>query len=230
MKDGSNITDGYEKMKSDLKTKDFFQKVRLLWSRHKGFWTGVLAVSLLIALAVKIMDATGKTTELSGIAANVQVSDSGVAYLREEFRDTLDVTSDRHVVYFNQSTVQSGSNTATNENYYTIQSIRAFCNNAQLDYMILDQEAFELMLTQKLLTDLRELLTEDQLQEMSDMLEYFQTQDSETVIPIALDITHTPFIRENAEAEGKVYFVFAAGSPRAETCRKMLFHLLAWTE
>ena len=230
MRNSADITGGFSKLKSNLKTMTFLQKIGYLWTRCKGFLLGVIAVALFIAVLVTVLDSVKKSTVMSGITVNVQITDEGVLYLREQFREHLGVESDRKVLYFNQSTMESGNDAANMDNYYAIQSLNALCAGGEIDYMILDQVGFEIMLNQELLVDLRNVYTDEELQTMTGMLEYCQIDDSEEIIPIALNITDTAFIQEHTEETGKVYFAFATGSPRAETCRELLLHLLAWNQ
>ena len=230
MRDSADFTGGFAKFKSDLKTMTFPQKIGHLWTRYKGFVLGVIAAALFVAVVVTVLDSVKKSTVLSGVTVNVQVADEGVLYLRERFKERLGVKSDKKVVYFNQSTMESGNDSANMDNYYTIQSLNALCASGEIDYMILDQVGFEVMLNQELLVDFRDVFTDEELQTMTGMLEYCQIDDSEEIIPIALNITDTAFIREYTEEGSKVYFAFATGSPRTETCRELLFYLLAWNQ
>lgn len=230
MTENADTNDSLRTPEDEQEAAAFLPKIKRLWARYRGFLLGVIAAALFVAAVVAVTDSMKKTTVISGIAVNVRVSDEGVSYLREQFKEHLGVESDRKVIYFSQSSMEKGNDSASMDNYYTIRTLNALCANGEIDYMILDQVGFEVALNQKLLADLHNVLTDEQLQTMTGMLEYYQTEGSEEIIPIALNVTDTAFIREYTEEDCKVYLVFAKGSPRTETCQKFLSYLLEWNQ
>lgn len=205
------------------------EKWRYLWKYHKSWLTIPFVVILAAALFLGAVKTLGKTTAMAGIAINVDLKDAGIAWLTEDYRQFREITSAKEAVYLAKAKIEIQSKAENaKDNYYAIQSLTTLCNTQEVDYLILDQSGFEVMLTRKVYLDLGKVFSPEELAAMESRLVRMEMKDSPAPIPVALDITDCCFIRDNAADNSAVYFAFVSGSPRTEACTELLRWLLSW--
>ena len=206
------------------------EKWRYLW-KHQRAWP-VMAFGALLAAAVFLgaVKTLGKTTAMAGITVNLALSEAGSAWLTEDYRSVQGITSPKEAVYLAGIRIELQSEAGdARENYYAIRSLTTLCNTQEVDYLILDQVGFEVMLTRNVYLDLTKVFSPEELEKLGSRVISMETEDSAAPIPVALDISDCPFIQENADAGSAVYFTFVSGSPRTEQCTELLNWLMAWS-
>lgn len=218
--------------KKHTKLRDFLslpyeEKVKFLWGNYKAGIIAVFVGLVLLAAAVGAVRDLKKTTVMAGITVNVELSEAGKAYLTDAYKEKLQA-GEKEMVYLGKMEIHSLETTVNHDdNYYAAKSLTALCNTQEVDYLLLDQEGFETMLLQSVYLDLQKVCTQEELAALGDQVVMAQYEGKADPMPVALDITECPFIRDNAQEE-KVYFVFVSGSPRTESCEALLDYLLAW--
>lgn len=193
---------------------------------HKRLLISIAIVLVVGYVAVMWLNSSKPKTLLAGMTVNVPLSDAGTAILTTEFQSSAGLGSNGEEIYLGQMELDaSGSST---KDHYGLQSLDGLCANEQLDYLVLDQVAFEMLLSRGIFRDLTELYTQSELEAMGDMLVYCRIGKDAPAAPMALNITSCPYVQKFAGGTETVYFVFVQDSPRADTCREFLSYLLAW--
>lgn len=193
---------------------------------HKRLLISIAIVLLVGYVAVMWLNRSNPKTLLAGMTVNVPLSDAGTAILTTEFQSSAGLGSDREEIYLGQMELDaSGSST---KDHYGLQSLDGLCANEQLDYLLLDQSAFEMLLSRGIFRDLTEIYTQSELEAMKNMLVYCRAGEDAPAVPMALNITASPYVQEFVGGEETVYFVFVKDSPRADVCRELLTYLLVW--
>ena len=216
-----------------IKLRDFLslpyeEKVKFLWGNYKAGILAVFVGLVLLAAAVGAVKDLKKTTVMAGITVNVELSEAGKAYLSEEYKAKLQV-GEKEMVYLGKTEIHYLDTTANHDdNYYAAMSLASLCYNQEVDYLLLDQEGFEVMLLQDVYLDLQKVYTQEALALLGDSVVFAQNSEESAPRPIALKITGSPFIQENTDVEGEVYFVYVAASPRTESCKALFEYLLNW--
>lgn len=216
-------------LKKDMENMTYQEKLSHIWTYYR--W--ILVVVLILIMAVSVLLASiqnkRKIMLLGGITVNVQLSEEGKTYLSEDYKQIIGTGNKRETVVLSHTDIQDLANTMVYENnYYAIMSLLALCTNQEVDYLILDQVGFEAMLIQNAYLGLDEVFTPEELEAMGERVIYAQHGEEQSPSAVALNIADCPFIQENANEEGPVYFVFVVNSPRTEACREFLEYLLAY--
>lgn len=224
-----NLISNFKKLKTDLAHMTYKEKLEHIWTYYKWTIPVMLVVIMLVSILAASITNLSKVTVMGGISVNVELSDEGKAYLAADYKEYLGLTSKKQSVVLSETYIQNGAN-ATNytDNYYALMSLMALCANEEVDYLILDEEAFEVMLVQGAFLDLTKVYTQEELEAMGGLVTYFENSESNEVAPIALEITNTAFIQDNANESGKVFFAYVANSPRVEQCKDLYRYLLNW--
>lgn len=216
-------------LKADMENMTYGEKLSHIWTYYK--WVLVVVLILIMAASVLLASIQNKRTItlLGGVTVNVQLSEEGKAYLKEDYQQIIGTGNKREVVALSYTDIRDVSSTMVYEdNYYAVMSLLALCSNHEVDYLILDQTGFEAMLVQGAYLNLDEVYTQEELDAMGEKLVFAQNRDEETPSAVAIDITDTAFVQKNAQVKDKVYFVYVANSPRVEECRAFYDYLLAY--
>ena len=194
---------------------------------HKRLLVSIAVVLVLGYVVVMWLDSRNAKTTLAGMTVNVPLSDTGTAILTTEYQDHVGAVSGREEIYLGQMELNAigGSDM---KDHYGLKSLEGLCANEQLDYLLLDQVAFEMLLSRGIFQDLTEIYTQSELEAMGDMPVYCKLGKEAQAVPMALNITDCPYAQEFAGGTDNVYFVFVQDSPRADACREFLSYLLSW--
>ena len=171
---------------------------------------------------------------MSGYLANITLSEDGSAYLKEDYLSHLGGSADSQTVILN-STVFGGEGylTSMEANYNAALAPVLQVTAQEVDYMLLDEVALEFYLNKAFFMDLRQLLNEEELQQLE--LTYYQPVDIDEKpvgesYPVAVDITGTAFAQGCAKDAKKVYFVAVANGPNKDDIRNFWEYLNSWKE
>lgn len=215
-------------LKKDMENMTYGEKLNHIWTYYK--WVLVVVLILIMAVSVLLASIENKRTVtlLGGITVNVQLSEEGKTYLNEDYKQCVGTGNKREAVVLSHTEIGDVTNSASyNENdYYALMSLLALCANQEVDYLILDQAGFGAMLTQGAYLELDQVYTSEELEAMGDDVVYAKLEEQNKTAAVAIDITDTAFIQENATVKDRVYFVYVVNSPRVEACREFFNYLL----
>lgn len=216
-------------LKKDMENMTYGEKLNHIWTYYK--WVLVVVLILIMAVSILLASIENKRTItlLSGITVNVQLSEEGKAYLSEDYKQLVGTGNKRETVVLSHTDIGDVKDPSAYEsNYYAIMSLLALCANKEVDYLILDQAGFGTMLTQGAYLELDQVYTPEELEAMGDDVVYAKLEEQNKTAAVAIDITDTAFIQENATVKDRVYFVYVINSPRVEACREFFDYLLAY--
>ena len=93
-----------------------------------------------------------------------------------------------------------------------------------------DKFGFEYYVAQEVYLDLREILTQEELQQLDKdgKVIYIMEEDTEERVPAAVIITDTQFVKDNMHMEGDTYFALSGSTQRKDMCRDAWDRILAW--
>ena len=216
-------------LKSDMANMTYKQKLEHIWTYYRWMLIVVAILIMVVSILLASFQNLSKKTVMAGVTVNVFLSDEGKAYISDDYKASLGITSEKEEVYLSHSDIaDAASATNFSENYYAVMSLLALCANEEVDYLLLNQVGFETMLVQGAYLDLTKVYTAEELEAFGDRVVYAQTNQESEPTPMALKITDSPFIQDNADNKGDIYFVFVANSPRTEECRAFFDYMMAW--
>jgi len=227
----ADITGGIKKLKEDLSRMTFKEKVDHLWTYYKS--TLLIAIIAIVAVSVVVTSIINVNSDIivSGAAVNVYLSEEGQQHLKDDYYDKVyDGSGLEKVDFAEMSLYDMTDYEHAQETEYTTLALAALISDGKLDYMIVDQVGLNNFIRQQdILQDLRVLFSQEELDANSQRLVVLaEEENKENGMPIALDITDTPFIQDNTNQSGKVYLIFCLNSPREDACRAIYQHILDW--
>lgn len=217
-----------------LRPMSWRDRIDHIWTYYKEI---ILIGAVVIILLASIVGNALKPrleVRMSGYLANITLSEDGSAYLKEDYLSHLGGSADSQTVILN-STVFGGEGylTSMEANYNAALAPVLQVTAQEVDYMLLDEVALEFYLNKAFFMDLRQLLNEEELQQLE--LTYYQPVDIDEKpvgesYPVAVDITGTAFAQGCAKDAKKVYFVAVANGPNKDDIRNFWEYLNSWKE
>lgn len=228
-KEGLNLTGGIKKLREDLaKMPTFRQKWDHIWTYYR-YWLLVLAVAIM-GISILCTSFINVNTDmlLAGITVNVNISEEGNTYLTDGLHDQLTKGSKWEDIALQPMELHDLLDSEdVEEDYYALMTILGMGAGKILDYIIMDQDAMELLLPNDPFMDLRLVLTQAELDQLDNRVVYMEKDNVRT--PIAVEVSDTAFIKDNATADGgKVFLGFTINTTRKDACRILWDHLNAW--
>lgn len=227
----NNLKKEWHKLKEQLAPMTGKQRIDHLWTYYKEYlWIGIVVVILISAMISSAINLS-KNVVVTGMMVNLTIDQRGYNYLSEDYAEKIQADPTWDVVKLEYTAFDPLTENANAEqNYYAAMTVVAEVSAEKLDYIILDKSGMEFYITQDVYMDLREFFTEEELAQFAkeDRLIYAQEEGSDEKWVAAVDITETPFVRDNVTSEGPIYFALAGNTEKPETCRDIWDHIHLW--
>lgn len=225
-KNERNLKQHFINLRENLKEMTFKEKVDHIWTYYKWHFLVIVCVgAILIGLLYGIFAPRPKL-HIGGVQCNMELSTEGFDYLNKVFQQDVlgekkGKTELRTFWFYGEYTVDAMTDT-----YKAHSSVTAYVENKQLDYMLTDMYSFKYFAGDRLLLDLRKVLSDEELAELDaqGLILYEDALDGGEPVPRAINIVDTPFIKENSDAT-ECYLVFIRNTPRIENCKKLWQHI-----
>lgn len=230
----SRLSIAFREFIATLRPMTWRERMDHIWTYYKEII--LIAAVVIILLSSIVSNALKPRLEvrMAGYLANITLSEDGSAYLKEDYLSHLGGSADSQTVVLS-STYFGGEDYLTNmeANYNAALAPVLQVTAQEVDYMLLDEIALEFYLSKAFFMDLRQLLNEEELQQLE--LTYYQPVDIDEKpvgesYPVAVDITGTAFAQGCAKDAKKVYFVAVANGPNKDDIRNFWEYLNSWTE
>ena len=205
------------------------KKLSAFWQKNRIVLIISISILTVLLLVARKYVTLNNDVLISGLSVNVAVDQAAVEEMNAHFRELLSQGEKYEKVLLSHTTLDSFSqaNLRYKDNLHVLTTITSLTEAKQLDYLLMDQLALEILIKQETLLDLRQFFTEEQLQEMSDRMIYVRSSEMDVSesYPVAVDVTALPFILEKAQSPDKVYFGVAGKTPRIEAVRLVWAYL-----
>ena len=213
-------------LRENLKKMTFKEKADHIWTYYKWHFLTAVCVFAIVGGLLYGIFAPKPVIHIGGVQCNIKLSTEGYDYLNKVFQQEVleekNGKTELNTFYFyGEYTVD-----AMNDTYKAHSSVTAYVENEQLDYMLTDLYSFKYFAGDRIFLDLRQVLTATELAQLDaeGLILYDQPEGTTELIPYAIDIANTPFIKENSDA-AECYLVFIRNTPRLENCRKLWQHI-----
>lgn len=176
-----------------FKELSFSQKLSYIWEYYKYYMLAAVIIVVVIISFVNAYRRNNYTTECSFVIVDGKMTgyDTGTDAITTGFTEYLGIDGDSHRVEcdYNYSLIPKllDQDVAVSE-----QKIYTLASTASIDGYISSREYIDYFSTDKevFFVDLREVLTEAELEKISDKIVYY-TMENGTKVPIAVDLSET---------------------------------------
>ena len=220
-----------KKLKVDLKPMTFLEKVDHIWTYFKEvILITVISLAVIIGLGVSMLKPE-KELLMGGMCACTYLTEEGETYLSETYFQQLQGDPKKQEVQLHFRSF--GDFTTSTQDYEAFQGIISMMNAQMIDYLLIDDDRLEPFIGYESLMDLREVFTAEELAQFGDKIRYAQRADEDgnpigEQIPVALDITDTPFMQSCRMYKQYVFLAFATNAPNKDNLRDFWQYILAY--
>lgn len=211
------ITGGFQKLKADLAGMTLKEKAEHIWTYYRSWVIVAVAVLMLISIVCSSFINLSTKTACAGLGINVSLTVGAEDAVRTQLEDALITGNGREQVSFHLNYTDPDS---TENNYYLSQNIGALVATKDLDFLLLDEEALNLVIPLDIFMNLQEFFTPEELEELS-LVGVRMTEGGEDM-PYLLDITDWPVVKKNANSDKKYFFAVVGNTPRPEAVKTAL--------
>lgn len=216
-----------KKLKKDLEPMSFREKLDHLWTYYKWFAALLALIIVLICMVSSSIANINCETLLSGMVINTDVTLDGNNYLTVDYFEKRHGVEGKQEIDLAHLTFMDPEDSTDIEFTYTaIMRIVADISARQLDYVITDEVGMETCMNHDALMDLREILTEQEMELLKDDLIYLYYDEEDVTVPVAVNLRNHPFSKQYIQTEEERYLAFIANTPRKEACRDFWEYLL----
>lgn len=219
-----------KKLAEDLKPMSWPKRLDHIWTYYKEVMLlVVLGVVVVVGFISSFIDAN-KVNLINGMMVNITMEQEGYNYLTQDFAKLVEAQEDEEVTMEYTEFLSMADPTSGEDNYYAAMILIAEVSAQKLEYVIHDKLSLEFYLTQDVFMDLQEFFTPEELAQWEDKLVYGYEEDTGRKWVAAVDITDTPFVRDNVTSQGPIYFSLGGSTEKTDMCRRMWENILAWEE
>lgn len=201
------IKTGFGNYLKATKSMSFKEKAAHTWEYYKwilGILIGAVIIFMIVFTGIRNANTD---TIIAGVGSNVELSAEGVNFVTNDFYKLKKTEGRQKVDFSNVYLFSKGSTEDLEATYDTIQSLLGQVGAKKLDYIFMDETSFEYLVGQEIFVDLREFLSEEELEKYKDNLIYAQEENSNEMFPSALNITDTAFSKKYITSKNKVVYM-----------------------
>lgn len=219
---------GWVKYLQTLKGMTFREKVSHTWFSYRLELCVIAMVLFVVATVISCVISANTKLLLAGDVMNVEMTDLGMDYISDQYFETLGVPSFMNKVQVVQTYYSTDEVEDYQYNYNVSNQTLALVAARRLDFQIINLPAMEMFFSEGIYLDLREFMTEDELAEWEGKIVYLEKADTLELVPVALDISQTAFIRDTVVGDASIFFAVINTTPRLKETRAFFDYLMAW--
>lgn len=225
----NKVKTGFKRYFETIKPMTFKEKVSHTFEYYKGIFLGIIIVAIIFGIVLTAFKTATTKIIVSGIGINIKSDLDSVEYLTTDFYEKKK-TGGRETCEFSLVDLYAqGTTDAIESTYDQIQSIVAQVSAKKLDYIVTDELGFEFCLGQELFMDLRNFLTEEELNKFKDKIIYGQEEGKEEQVPLAINISDCGFAKKYCQSK-ETFFCVIINTPRKENTKELFNYLLNFKE
>lgn len=206
-------------------------KARLayVWDYYKPLMVGIIAVIAVINIGITVYHNLQTDTLLYAYMVNCNTYYVDSQTLTEDYTAYLSETGVKELGKNEEFEIDTSillDDDDYSTNYAYQMKFTAVISAKLCDVALMDVEKFTEYAGWSYFLDLRELLTDEQLEKWADRIVYLENEDGES-IPCALDLTDAPIVEEYGIYSDTVYSGVVVNSENMELCASFFEWLLA---
>ncbi|MDE7239831.1 MAG: hypothetical protein K2N41_08990 [Lachnospiraceae bacterium] len=201
------------------------RRIGYFWYYHKWQLIGGTAAVLLVGSILHTLFTDHQKLYLTGIFLNTRLTNTERASLIDEYASANGIDTEKYSVDLDSSLAYELENPTDSVSTYTPVMMLAYSEGNVGDFAITDTKTFDFFGSAGYFKNLNEALDETLLSQHADRLYYYDFDDGNGSIPIAVDISDAPKVSMlGYEKEDGVLFSIFYNAPHTEQA----LAFLAW--
>lgn len=202
------------------------QRIVYIWDYYKPLFVALIGIIAAISLGVTIYHNKQLNHLLNIYFVNCNSIELNSDDFTDGFAEALGGIGEKDVIMLDITMAFTGDN--SQYEMANQMKMMALSSAAEMDVILVDEEKYLELEPQGFFADLSQILSEEQMEEWTDLLVTGTTLEDGTVPVTAIDLTDSPLLTEkNAYPGLKVYGTVAVTSERTELSDEFFAYLLA---
>lgn len=190
MGDYNTVNEEIRAQREKVRKMPWYKQVGHYWHYNKWIIIGIIIAVLLVASVTRSL-INHRYAYVTGVFINSEATDPEVTALEQSFSETYDVNLKKYSVSFDCSLGYSVEDPTDSLSTYTPPKVLAYSEGKVGDFFICDADTFDFFAQSGYFIDLREVLTKEQLTQYEDHFYYYDAQDGNGSVPIAIRLENT---------------------------------------
>ncbi|MCD8336970.1 MAG: hypothetical protein LUD18_06805 [Lachnospiraceae bacterium] len=216
------IRDKIREESGKLKLLSWKGRLAYVWDYYKPLMVAIIVIICAINLGITIFHNLQMDTVLSVYMVNCNTYYADPEEMVADYTEYIGGIGDKEEISFDTSVILDDDDYTSNYAYQM--KFTAVISAKMADIVLMDVEKFEEYAGWSYFSDLREVLTDEELEKWSDLLVWLENEDGES-IPCALDLTNA------AKIEGYMIYsdtVYGGVVVNTEADIEMIRSFLEW--
>ena len=225
-----SVTPTFRELLEILKPMSWKTRLDYLWTYYKIVPVIIACVIAVISIVITSIQNSKIETLHSGALFGVTVSDEGATVLSDDLLVLFEGDGEERVVDYQTFQYLDGDDPINIEgNRNATMQLLANIAAGSLDYVIFSEASFKnYVYPDGYYDDLRNVLTAQQIEKLSDLLVWTEKIEDIESYPVALDISNTEFAKCCNRMSEKLYLVIPIGNPHRDRSSLFVDYLLNW--
>lgn len=230
---GNRFSVFFQKLKKDMLDMTAREKAEHIWYHFKWYIIAMLVCMIATISLISTMAINHRNTVFGGGLINVSVSDTGTAFLTEDYLQATNSNNKKYQATLYAPGIIGMDDAGLTQNASFTISFMTMLGAKEFDYLILDEAALNHYKEQGLFMNLRTLFSDAELQNMEQLLVYSDTYDEDgnalgQLYPVGICIEDLPFTENCLNSTSDVYLVFAGNAPHTDRLVAFYNYLCSW--
>ena len=214
-----------------LKPMNWKDRLDHIFTYYKWIFVALLCLVVAVSIGVNAISRHLNPPLYRGAVVGVQLTDQADDYLTRQLQEKLGGAYTRqNAVLRHFPFLALDDPQAASTNQATYYQLTALVVGQELEYVIMDENAWSLLKDGHFFTDLQTLLPQEELTRLQPDLQWVLDAEAEKETALGIDITDSGFAKKHLKDQGPIYLAFSGNTKNTGYTQAFLQHLWAYTK
>lgn len=213
-----------------LKPMSWRARIEHIFTYYKWIFVAIIGVAVLISIGVNALSRYLNPPIYRGAAVGVTLTQQAEDCLTQQLRVYLDGADTRREAVLRQVPFYALDDPkAASTNQAAYYQLSALVAGQELEYVIMDENAWSLLKDGYFFEDLENLLPQETISRLQPYIQWAQDKESGQTLALGIDISHLDFVKENILSDGPVYLAFPGNTDNSHLTNSFIDYLIQYT-
>lgn len=209
-----------------LKPMSWKARVDHIFTYYKWIFVAFFCLLVAISIGVNAIVRHLNPPLYRGAAVGVQLTEQATDYLTQHLQEKLDSKDTQREAILRQiSFLALDDPQAASTNQAAYYQLTALIAGQELEYAIMDENAWSLLKDGYFFADLQALLPPEELTRLQPYLQWVPEKETGKEAAIAIDISHLDFVKKHIKSPGSIYLAFPGNTENNHFTQAFIQHL-----
>ncbi len=213
-----------------LKPMSWKSRMEHIFTYYKWIFVAILSLAVVISIGVNALSRHLNPPIYRGAAVGVQLTSAAEDSLTEQLQIHLGGTASRREAVLRQVPFYALDDPkAASTNQAAYYQLSALVTGQELEYVIMDENAWSLLKDGYFFADLQKLLPQEAFLQIKPYVQWVQDEDTGISVPLGIDISHSNFAKAHIPLDGPIFLAFPGNTDNNHLTKDFIDYLLQYT-